>query len=282
MTMLRTLSPARALLCAFAVSALSCSVLVDTKTTQCDIDFDCTNLGAAFAKSTCQAHVCVAPISNGPLGCTEAEPSTEKTVKLSFHISLTIPPEVKHPFVVKACGPLDPDCTGPVAGPIEVPFPDGAMVADATVDVPVGFQGSLQLISPDALPAQEFLGRPIVQDTQGYDLIIPAPLTVKFLLMATSQAYNPDQGIFVITTRDCSRQPLGGVVVTNSEGGTTFYFQMQSPQRSLMATTSEGAAGFVNVPAGLVSVAATLNGRQMTGTSAISRGGWVTYVEIFP
>ena len=59
-------------------------------------------------------------------------------------------------------------------------------------------------------------------------------------------------------------------------------FQNQLPQKSLTETTSEGAAGFVNVPPGLANVSATLGGRALTGTSAISRGGWVTYVELFP
>ena len=56
-----------------------------------------------------------------------------------------------------------------------------------------------------------------------------------------------------------------------------------SPQKQLKETTDEGAAGFVNVPAGLTNVSAVHDGMQkMTSTSAYSRGGWVTYVEIFP
>lgn len=277
--MLRTLtpSPARALLLAFAASALSCSVLVDTKTTQCDVDTDCTNLGAAFAETTCQAHVCVAPTNNGALGCMEADTSTDPTVKLTFNITFTTMPEKPQPFIVNACGTLDGECTSPVAGPFSVPYGE-----PAELDLPPGFSGSLQIQSPDGLPGQLFLGRPIVQDTKGYDVILPTMDTVKFLLLATQQDYTPEDGIFVITTRDCDRQPLAGVQVMNSAGGVGFYFQNQLPQKTLTETTSEGAAGYVNVPPGLVSISATRDARPMTGTSAIARGGWVTYVEIFP
>jgi hypothetical protein len=274
--MLRTLtpSPARALLLAFAASALSCSVLVDTKTTQCDVDTDCTNLGAAFAKATCQAQVCVAPVTRG---CMEASTSTAPTVKLTFNITFTTMPAKPQPFIVNACGPLDGECTSPVAGPFSVPYGE-----PAEIDLPPGFLGSLQIKSPDGLPGQLFLGRPIVQDTKGYDVILPTMDTVKFLLLATQQDYTPEDGIFVITTRDCDRQPLAGVQVMNNVAGVGFYFQNQLPQKTLTATTAEGAAGYVNVPPGLVSISATLDGTPMTGTSAISRGGWVTYVEIFP
>ena len=279
MTMLRTLTlvPARALLGAFAVSALSCSVLVDTKTTQCDSNFDCANLGAAFAQTTCQAHVCVAPISNGALGCTEASTSSEPTVKLTFKLSSTTMPENPKPFTVNACGTFDGECLAPVAGPFTVPYGEPAVIA-----LPPGFAGSLQIKSPDGLPGQLFLGRPIVQDTTGTDVILPTMNTVSFLLFQTKQDFTPEDGIFVIFTRDCDRQLLAGVQVVNSSGGVGFYFQNQLPQKTLTETTSEGAAGFVNVPPGLASISATLNGRPMTGTSAISRGGWVTYVEIFP
>ena len=140
----------------------------------------------------------------------------------------------------------------------------------------------LEVTNPDGLPALEFLGRPIVHDTHGYDLLLPTPVTVSFLLAATQQDYDPSQGILVITTRDCDRQPLAGVQVTSSAGGVSFYFQKLVPQKSLTETTSEGAAGFVNVPAGVVALAARKGDRPLTGNSALSRGGWVTYVEIFP
>jgi hypothetical protein len=128
----------------------------------------------------------------------------------------------------------------------------------------------------------EFLGRPINQDTHGYDLIVPTPTTVALLVTLTGETYSSANGIFVITTRDCDRQPMAGVSVQCTLGGVPFIFQNMLPQKTLTETTDEGAAGFVNVPPGIGSVSATRAGRALTGTSVFSRGGWVSYVEIFP
>jgi len=135
----------------------------------------------------------------------------------------------------------------PVAPALEVLYGEWA-----ELEVPTGFAGVPELTNPDG-SALEFLGRPIIADTRGYALIIPTPGTVQLLLALTQQDYDPEQGIFVITTRDCDRSPLAGVQVSNT----------------------------LNVPPGLVSVGATYLGKPMTPNSAIARGGWVSYVEVF-
>lgn len=327
-------------LAALCVSASSCSVLIDTKTTQCNVDDDCKSLGSGGAGSaTCSAaKVCVfdqssagtagtagtggagemctkdedcADLNNDfgdatcsedgecvaatepellePKGCVEPERSTAETVTLTFDVSLTAPPtkvEDRKPFTIHTCQTTDPNCADP--GPdFTVPYGE-----KAEITVKPGFRGYLEITNPDGLNAVEFLGRPINVDTVGYGVIVPTPSTVALLILATGEKYNEEQGIFVVTTRDCDRQPLRGVSVANTLGGTPFIFQNMSPQKGLTETTAEGAAGFVNVPPGLLSVSAILNRTQkMSGTSAYSRGrssipsnpkAWVTYVEIFP
>lgn len=275
--MFRTLiAPRRLALLAVTAGSLSCSVLIDTKTRQCDVPADCARLGEAFANSTCEDNVCKAQAST-PQGCVEPTPSSEPVVTLSFNVSFATPPSKPQPFTIQACGRLDPDCRAPLSEPVEVPY--GTL---AEIRVPTGFAGLLEIENADGLPALEFLGRPIVEDTRGYDLIVPTQATVDLLLALTQQEYDPSQGILVITTRDCDRRPLAGVQVTNTQGGVGFYFQGMLPQKTFTETTAEGAAGFVNVPAGLVSVGATYGGKPMTPNSSISRGGWISYVEVFP
>ena len=261
---------------------MSCSLLIDTKTKQCDSDADCAVFDNDSGSATCSAeHVCLA--ASGPLpaqGCEEPEQSSEDTVTLSFAVSLTSPPAKaadRKPFTIHACNTVDPTCDTPVTDDIRVAYGDMAQV-----ELPPGFAGYLEVTNPDGLSAMEFLGRPINQDTSGYDLIIPTPGTVQLLAQLADQTYSADAGLFVVTTRDCDRQPLAGVTVQNTLGGTPFIFQNMLPQTSLTETNDEGAAGFINVPEGIGSVSATLAGRAMTGTSAFSRAGWVSYVEIFP
>lgn len=265
-----------AIFVALSASSLSCSVLIETKTTQCSVDTDCPSLGAAFANAICRNNLCVEKAS-GPLGCVEPTRSSEPQVTLSFNVSFAAPPAQPHPFTIKGCAHLDLECSAPVAGPLEVPYGQRA-----ELKVPTGFDGVLEIQNPDGLPALEFLGRPIMQDTHGYDLVLVTPATVQLLLKLTQQEYDPNGGVLVVTTRDCDRQPLAGVQVMNSLGGVGFYFQQMLPQKTLTETTTEGSAGFVNVPTGVVSVSATLAGRPLTANSASSRGGWVSYVEVFP
>jgi hypothetical protein len=195
-------------------------------------------------------------------------------------LSLTAPPSdptKRKPFTIHACATTDPTCAAPITDDLVVPYGDMA-----ALPVPPGFQGYLEVKNPDGLPAMEFLGRPINVDTHGYDLIVPTPSTVLLLVTLTGETYNSDDGIFVITTRDCDRQPLAGVSVQNKLGGTPFIFQNMSPQKTLTETTAEGAAGVVNVPFGLDTITAKYEGRAMSGNSVFSRGGWVSSVEIFP
>ncbi len=255
---------------------LSCSVIIDTKTKQCDSNADCAALSST---ATCSAdHVCVGAAAS--LGCQEEPKSTAETVTLTFDVSLTSPPSdptKRMPFTIHACKTTDPTCAAPITDDLIVPYGEVA-----SLEVPPGFEGYLEVNNPDGLPAMEFLGRPINVDTHGYDLIVPTPATVLLLVALTGETYSTDNGIFVITTRDCMRQPLAGVSVQNTLGGTPFIFQNMSPQKTLTETTDEGAAGFVNVPAGIGFVSAKKGGAPLTGTSVFSRGGWVTYVEIFP
>lgn len=277
MSSFRSARSARLASLSFAIATLSCSVVIDTKTKQCDVDADCKSLGKMFANAVCEKNVCVNPQANGPMGCTEPAPAATDTVQLSFGLSFTAAPPKPSPFSIRACAPLDPDCTSPVGGPVRVNYGD-----IATIDVPVGFQGVIEVTTPDGVPALEFLGRPILQDTHGYDLVLPTPTALQSLFLVTNQQYDANAGILIVTTRDCDRQPLANVQVTNSGGGLGFYFQRMLPQQALTETTTEGSAGFVNVPAGLVAISATRNGRPLTGNSAVSRAGWITYAEIFP
>ena len=56
------------------------------------------------------------------------------------------------------------------------------------------------------------------------------------------------------------------------------------PSKSQQVTTSEGAAGFVNVPLGSAALSGTIvdSSFALSPTSAVSRSGWISYVEVQP
>ncbi|MES1178970.1 MAG: hypothetical protein ABUL62_31935 [Myxococcales bacterium] len=262
-----------------AVCSLSCSVVIDTKTKQCSVDADCTSRGTAFTDTVCdtQQSVCVA--KSGALGCAEAPNSTNDMVTLSFDIEFLTQPSSPKPTVVRVCsGSADFNCDGPIGDPVTVAYGEVA-----AVQVPVGYQGVIEVKNPDALPSLYYLGRPITVDTHGYDLTLSSPSTAVLLGLATHQDVDPNLGIVVVTTRDCARQPLSDVVVSSDfTGAIQFYFLNKTPQPSLMATNAEGAAGYANVPEGFVTINGTAKGRPMTASAGYARGGWVTYMELFP
>jgi hypothetical protein len=265
-----------------AASTMSCSVIIDTKTKQCSADADCSSLGAAFTDTMCDAtqNICVAYVK-GALGCQEAAKSSSATVTLSFGIGFLTEPQAPKDTVIRVCGgSADYQCDAPIGDPLTVKY---GVVAE--VPVPPGYQGVIEVKNPDALPSLYYLGRPIMQDTHGYDLTLTTPGTATLLGIAT---HHPEVdpalgGILVITTRDCDRQPLADVALSSDfDGAIQFYFQNRTPQPSLMATTAEGAAGYADVPEGFVSIGGTRDGRPLTGSAGYARAGWVTYMELFP
>jgi len=272
---------------------LSCSLVVnDTSDKQCSIDSDCTKLGSAFANTVCQKNVCVAA---DPLSCRTI-PQTNPKVKLTFTIGFAAKPAGNlGTFTVNACDRLDVDCSTPVAGPVTEDPSDAN--SSVELDVPYGFQGYLQVKNEGVtVPSMEFLARPLQQDTAGWNLTIATPTTVKLLGGATGTAVDiTNDGLFIMVARDCNRTPLAGVQTTldisqgNIDAGASssivpFYLANMFPNKSLMATTEEGAAGFANVPPGSAILSGTIQdtGFQLQPTAAQSRAGWISYVEVQP
>ena len=254
-------------------------MLIDTTAKQCSSDTDCANLGDAFAGSVCTANVCVKPEALGPAGCPRVDPSPNPTVTLSFSVSFAAaPPTNAQPFAILACKRLDTLCAAPVGMAMATPGEQIGLV------VPTGFQGFLQVTNPDpnTVSAMVFLGLPAQQDTRFWDLTIPQEIDVKLIGVATSTTIDRTLGTLVMIARDCDRNPLAGVVASNSTDGTGFYFLAMEPDKSLMATTDEGAAGFVNVSPGTSILSGTYDGRPMSPTSVESRSAWLSYAEVFP
>jgi hypothetical protein len=254
-------------------------VVIDTKTKQCSADADCRALGPAFADTVCEQSICVAGAKT-PLGCEEEPESENDTVVLAFDIEFLTPPAQPKATIVRVCGgPADFPCDSPIGDPVSVAYGEVAAIT-----VPTGYQGVLEVKNPDALPALYYLGRPINVDTHGYDLTLATPTTATLLGLATGQDIDPDLGILVIATRDCARQPLSDVEVNSDfTGAIPFYFEDRTPLPTLTATTSEGAAGYANVPKDrFVAIGGVVNGWPLSGSTGYSRGGWVTYMELFP
>ena len=253
----------------FAVTTLSCSVLIDSKDHQCSVDADCIARGEAFADTTCQQNVCVTP------SASTCNPVAGETVSISFSIDYTS--KTPKPFRVRACSRLDYVCDAPIGCPVTANAGE-----PLTIPVPREFQGLLEVTSPNTVPAMVFLGRPVTEDMDGWDLTLADESSVALFGAATEQEIDRSLGTIVAVVRDEDRHPLEGAVVTNESGGVGFYFTNMFPDKSLDETTEAGAAGFVNVPLGSTLIGGSYDKHALTETQVISRTGWITYAEVFP
>jgi hypothetical protein len=275
------------LLALAGAAALSCSVIIDPSSKQCSQTSDCAKLGAAFAGSVCEQNLCVAPPN--PLICKSIDGGANSTVKLTFTIDFATAPKDPGMFSVLACQRLDPDCSAPVAGPVVA-----AAGGQVELDVPVGFQGYLQITNPSAVNSMEFLARPLEADTAGWNLTIATEDTIAALGFATQSTIDRKLGTVIVIVRDCNRVPLAGVQtsldVTQGDpdaGPDTsigFYLVNTFPTKSQTETTDEGASGYANVPIGSATLNGTVvaTGMSLAPTSAVSRAGWISYVEVQP
>jgi hypothetical protein len=271
----------------------SCSALIDVDAQQCTKDADCVALGAAFAGSVCDHSLCVMPtettggeagspseVPPDPLKCTPVELSSEDKVKYSFApvFAPGAEPAEPKPFTIKACEQLDLDCAHPVFGPIDV-------IAGEPQDFLVrpGFAGFFAITNPDTIDGLLFLGRPVNDDTVGWNVTMPTPQVVSALAFATGENVDPELGLVLSVARDCSGSLLEHVTFSNSKGGLGYYFVMNLPDSSLTETGPQGAAGYANVPISTTILTGVHESGAMLGPVSVRvKPHTLSFAEIWP
>jgi hypothetical protein len=276
-----------------AVAPVACSALIDVDGKQCVRDSDCTALRGAPRGAVCVQSLCVSPSAEAeagaagtsgapddPLACVAQERSQEPSVKYSF-APIFAPggePAEPKPFTVKACEQLDLTCDKPVYGPIDVNpgEPQDFMV-------PVGFNGYFEIQNPDTLGGLFFMGRPVQQDTVGWNVTMPTPELVAALGSVTREDIDPELGIILVDARACDGSPLEGVTVSNSKGGLGYYFLNYLPDASLTKTSPQGAAGFANVPISTTALEGVHeSGKKLGPVSLRVRPHYMSFTELWP
>ncbi len=286
-------------LCLTAHMLSGCSLAVDVDRKQCTSTPDCEALGPAFAGSVCERGVCVLDetgsaggegaggASDGappdPLTCSNPEPNETDTVVYSFApIFLAgTAPEAPEPFRVKACDQFDFDCERPLVGPVEVEA--GEPYAFELPKGPAGFSGFFEIENPDTMSGLLFMGRPILQDTVGWNVTMPSPDLVNQLAFLTGEKVDPELGLILTVARDCEAAALEGVTVSNTKGGLGYYFVMSLPDTSLSKTGPQGAAGFANVPIMPTSLSGLHESGKELGPVAVRvKPRFISFAELFP
>jgi hypothetical protein len=272
-------------------AVVGCSALIDVGGKQCEADSDCASFQSSARHVVCHENVCVrdsdpgtggeggGPATDDPLQCAARETSTASTVKYSF-APLFAPgaaPGQPEPFSIRACAQLDLTCDEPVFGPIDVNVGE-----PREFEVPTGFNGYFEITNPDTLGGLLFMGRPVIQDTVGWNITMPSPNLVAQLALVTGTTVDPELGIILTVARNCDGMALEGVSITNTKGGLGYYFVNFLPDSSLTQTGPQGAAGFANVPITSTILSGThTSGKPLGPASVLVRPRWMSFVELW-
>ena len=271
-----------------AFGAAACSVVLDAPKVQCASDRDCTARGPTFAGAVCVQGFCQSPTSArwACLGQPAARPPAsggEVAVTMEFYDSVRTDQAVRG-IEVRPCARLDVTCTAPL----------GAAVASdndgrATVTVPSGFDGYLEMKGPGVVPGLFFFS-PAPTAAATYRIALVTPESFAGLAQAVGASLDPAQGHAFLFALDCARtfgtfadgvsyeaEPVG-------DATRAFYLRDRLPSTSATTTDPGGVGGFANLPPGVVSlrgrVAAT--GDATGSVGLLIRAGTISYAPIVP
>jgi hypothetical protein len=282
-----------------AIGLVGCSLAFDFGEVQCDEAADCAERG--FEGATCQANVCVQNSdggggTTGPGGGGEGgapdpswaclggfmppEPKEDVTHEFQFELATEggVAPEG---LTVRLCALLDVNCETP----IETLTTDAAGQTELTVAP--SFEGFMEVESDETIPSLAFLGTLVTLPPSKQVIRLIRPNEFAALVTAAGQVYDMTDGVAVVLTQNCDDARALGVKISSSDiddDTVQFYFNGSLPDPQSTQTDDQGAAGFLNLPPGLVTVEArrASNDEFIGIVSFRSKAGHLTYVPVRP
>jgi hypothetical protein len=160
------------------------------------------------------------------------------------------------------------------------------------IELPLLFEGYINLTAPGYVPAQYFFGGPMVAGAGGEQAVTGEPITmftengVPSLFDAVGVVRDPAFGLLLLRTVDCRGQRAPGVQLRLRGAGVPWVLVNGLPILSdpPLATDASGTAGFLNVPPGNLLIEGYVPAGDATyGRTAVRvRPGQITMAEIRP
>ncbi len=210
------------------------------------------------------------------LFCAPPQRAQTASVRLTTHLEFATYPQDPQPFVVRACNSNDPGCQSPV-GPLSINAGE-----QVVFDLPTGFVGQLEFVSPSALPALYSLPDPLLEDVALAAPSIPSSDTLDELSAAANVKVDPQLGFVLTTVVDCSGEPLTGASVSGSSSASAIYFSNSLPDQTHRTTGVDGMAAFLNVVPGQVTVGGTYMSTNYPSAAVEAKAGWASFVQVHP
>lgn len=299
-----------------AALLVSCQALVSSDVFQCTTDGDCTSRGGDFSGTRCENRVCrpnapvgdaaqdtssavdAAPPRDPKWGCLgnvqwPAQHGTEK-VRFRQRFSRLIGATPIVGLHIKACASLDPECVSALAEG------DTDTKGDILLDIPKYFRGYLHIpVGPetfrDMAPTLYAVFPPPEKDSdltkepaQGKVPILVSLTELNFLLNQVGSATDPNLGHLFGLATDCTGEPTAGVslrtAVRDAKTVQYYYEGNGTPSLTAQVSDSTGNAGFLNLPAGVISMETQVPSlaRKAGSYSLPIRKGSVTVIDLVP
>ena len=296
---------------ALALGSASCTLSLDTKTVQCAVDAECASFGEEYAnykciasfchadctekadcesespRHECQAGVCVDPT----WGCIGQPVNTEGGGDVTFRVPIRnlLTMETPTNLSVSVCLRPDPDCMSPISTDFNV-------MEDGLVDVSIpnvpdgGFDGFLFLTADALLPSYYHFINPISEsneDEPAPELLMFAPATVDILSATAGVEVDPNLGVIIFRTHDCTGAPAAGISAAPTPEGNSIFFSVDStnlPDPNVSVTDAAGIGGLANLPVGISRIQLTLEetGEALDDFSLPVKGNSVTMTNFQP
>jgi hypothetical protein len=209
--------------------------------------------------------------------------TSERSVALDLHLFEARAGDLGSDITIKVCAAEDVACESPAVKNPVVTDKRG----DVRVSLPTplrAFRGYLDLKGESWYPTLIHFSSPIARDgVQSLGIINDQ--NVRLSIAAAGVAPDETRGLLQIRMFGCAGIGMRGVSFTASkadDNSRTWYYDGQTPQFGLEATTDFGNGGIINVPEGLNEIVAQLGNKVVARTMVPVRAGHMTIVVLSP
>jgi hypothetical protein len=290
MLLRRTLKPWMAQVGAAGIGWFSagCSLTVDANRAQCNTDSECNTGPAALAGGFCNDALCdVKPEWSCLNGAPEIDSGAREPSASSQALEIRLPavdlvdlaPVGALP--ARLCRKLDLNCDAPIQSLAS----DADGVFSLTLDA--AFDGYLELEGPTVVPTLYFFSPALNAAGRLPTLTLMKPAMLESLMEEMDATLSTDRGVAILTAQNCMGAFSAGVAYETADADPEtieFYATDGLPSLRATRTDTSGFGGFLNLPAGPVSVTGTLteSSLPLASVSVLVRSGFITYGHIVP
>jgi hypothetical protein len=262
--------------------AAGCSMWVDSDREQCLSNADCTTVSHGLVAGMCVQGLCE---TRPEWSCASQPSHASEATTGSVDVAVPLRDLLGEPsgrlLEAKLCHKLDINCEVPE----QMPTWDGT--GDLELTLAADFEGYLSISGDSVIPTLYFLSPPLLSGEQLPALTLMSPALMESLALEMDVALMGERGHAQFSIEDCNGVLSDGVALEAREADaetTRFYGVDGLPDTRATSTSRDGVAGFLNAPAGALTVNARWGegGAALGSASILIRPGFVSYGRLSP